>query len=125
MSEAKRYRLRQPVVVEEYQEYIVLRATKGSSFMQEIPNAVFDKLFCEVVDDDLHQQIRAEYETIVTQTIHGAQYVMARQKGEAGGQDGIPDDRPFREIWDEYYRYIVIDGRIHNMVALLKETGEA
>lgn len=69
-------------------------------------------------DDTIREQMRERIESIVDQTLHGALYVFARQKGEAGGQEGEPDDRPFREIWDEFYRYIVIDGRVDSTIAI-------
>lgn len=49
-DEPTKYVLRPKVVIEEYKGYVILRASKGSSFRQEIPNAVFDKLFVPVFD---------------------------------------------------------------------------
>lgn len=71
-------------------------------------------------EQEIKEKMRERIESIVEQTLHGAQYVMARQRGEAGGLEGEPDERPFREIWDEFYRYIVIDGRVDSTIAIAR-----
>lgn len=36
-------------------------------------------------EQEIKEKMRERIESIVEQTLHGAQYVMARQRGEAGG----------------------------------------
>ena len=46
MSDVKNlYILKPDVIIDEYKDIRIVRPSPGSSFIQEIPNAVFDKLF--------------------------------------------------------------------------------
>ena len=50
MSDVKNlYILKPDVIIDEYKDIRIVRPSHGSSFIQEIPNAVFDKLF-ELLD---------------------------------------------------------------------------
>ena len=50
MSDVKNlYILKPDVIIDEYKDIRIVRPSPGSSFIQEIPNAVFDKLF-ELLD---------------------------------------------------------------------------
>lgn len=58
MSDTEYWQLKPKVVVDERQDYTIIRASLGSSFIQEIPNAVFDKLFEPVDIETKRQQLQ-------------------------------------------------------------------
>lgn len=86
MSDVKNlYILKPDVIIDEYKDIRIVRPSPGSSFIQEIPNAVFDKLFEPLDVESLTTQL----ETIIKKAVINAKKVDMSPLNEANALLGI------------------------------------